>query len=112
MKPKDRDQSPQPQSAGAAGKESPGQQTQDSRQSANQPGSGDRQRAGKPSESKAGIGSSQGQDKAASDEGAIFGAGTADIERAKAGTRDAERDSAGSQDSMVNDPTGAFKERP
>jgi hypothetical protein len=51
---------------------------------------------------KPGIGSSQGQDKGNKEPAQGGRSGTADI----------ERDSARSQDSLVNDPTGAYKERP
>lgn len=59
------------------------------------------------SESKTGIGSSQGQDKGERESSKDGGAGTADIERGSA-----HDTSAQPQDSLVNDPTGAFKERP
>ena len=108
-----RDQSQQQQSPGTAGESgSRGQQTEESRQSAKQPGADGQQDGGKPSKAKAGIGSSQGHDKAAREHGAITGEGTADLLRSSVRSADVERGGGGSQDSMVNDPTGAFKERP
>jgi len=88
-------------------------QAQNSRQSGRQGGQkthGDRT-GGSGQEVKSGIGSSQGQDRASPDEqqGGRPSAGTADIERG-GGTQDVER--AGSQDSLVNESTGAYKERP
>ena len=88
-------------------------QTQDSRQSARQ--GGQKAKADKTGstgqEVKSGIGSSQGQDRASREDqqGSRPSAGTADIERG-ASTQDIER--GGSQDSLVNDSTGAYKERP
>ena len=101
----------QPQGTDAAHKkQTAGQQTQESRQSEKQSDSGGEQGASTPSKSEAGIGSSQRHDKPARREGAITGAGTADIERSSVAP--ANGDNASSEDSMVNDPTGAFKERP
>ena len=86
-------------------------QTQDSRQSEKQ--GEDKQVRGKPLEggrgSASGIGSSQGQDTESRAGGERPSAGTPDIERG-GGSQDVER--GGSQDSLVQDPTGAFKERP
>jgi hypothetical protein len=79
-----------------------GQQAQESRQSAKHPGADRPQGADASRQDKPGIGSSQGQDKGSKGNGQGGRAGTADI----------ERDSARSQDSLVNDPTGAYKERP
>jgi hypothetical protein len=87
-----------------------GQQKQDSRQSIDNPKGDDRQQgSGKADpQSGTGIGASQGQDRGKRPDGKKNGersSGTADIERANpipgSGT-----------DSLVNDPTGAFKERP
>ena len=87
-------------------------QDQDSRQSA---GQGEPKKStGKPApgagQGKPGIGSSQGQDRGSSSQQQEPrpSAGTPDIERGSvhdAGQR-------GSTESLVNDPTGAFKERP
>ena len=85
-----------------------GSQKQDSRQSGKQgPGdeAGGRGASGK---GRTGIGSSQGQDtEHRESEGPRErpSAGTADIERG--GSQD-----TGAQESLVQDPTGAFKERP
>lgn len=59
-----------------------------------------------------GIGSSQAQDSGSRPEqgGARPSAGTADIERG--GPQDRSRSNDGSTESLVNDPVGAFKERP
>jgi hypothetical protein len=84
-----------------------GRQAQDSRQSVGNPSGGKPQASDKP-ENRAGIGSSAGQDRGTrpkDKDSAERGSGTADIER---GT-----DYPGnSPDSLVNDPVGAFKERP
>lgn len=91
-----------------------GQQKQDSRQSARQgdpkPDSGKPGAGGK---SRAGIGSSQGQDRGTPDEQQERrpSAGTPDIERGDAGGGDIERGASGGE-SLVQDPTGAYKERP
>ena len=87
----------------------PGQhaeQTEESRQSGQQgtpKSQGGRPGAGQ--ESGAGIGSSQGQDRASPREQQKPGrsSGTADVER---GTQ------SGASESMVDDMTGAYKERP
>lgn len=88
-----------------------GRQTQDSRQSGEQgrakPGSA-RPSAGE--KSRPGIGSSQGQDRGSPAERERPSAGTPDVERGR-GHGDVER-GAGSRESLVQDPTGAFKERP
>ena len=93
-------------------RENAGQQTQDSRQSGAQgPGKAG---TGKPrSEDKPrnGIGSSQGQDSAPSRERERPSGGTPDIERGSGGGGDVER-GASDRDSLVQDPTGAYKERP
>ena len=87
-------------------------QQQDSRQSE---GQGEHKKSsGKPvpgkQEDQAGIGSSQGQDRGSPSEQQEPrpSAGTPDIERGSA--RDTGQRS--STESLVNDPTGAFKERP
>ena len=89
-----------------------GEQTPDSRQSAEQ-GRAKRE-TGKPAageKSRAGIGSSQGQDRGSPDERERRpSAGTPDVERGPGGG-DIER-GAGSRESLVQDRTGAFKERP
>lgn len=90
----------------------PARQKQESQQSARQ--GEPKEQTGKPHEpdqNPAGIGSSQGQDR-----GSRSGppkdrpsAGTPDIERG-GGTNDVERPAEG--ESLVQDPTGAYKERP
>jgi hypothetical protein len=86
-------------------------QDQRSQQSANNPADSKRQQgAANPAPpSRTGIGSSQGQDGGVREERPPShirtGEGTADIERGSAGAE------SGS-DSLVEDPTGAFKERP
>lgn len=87
-----------------------GQQNQDSRQSGQQ-GRG-KSETGKPGagKSRAGIGSSQGQDSGKPGERERPSAGTPDIERG-GGDGDVER-GASTRESLVQDPTGAFKERP
>ncbi len=72
-------------------------------------------KTGKPSiktHAPSGIGASQGQDSSASapPQGQRPSAGTADIERG--GPQDHSRAGNTSTESLVNDPTGAFKERP
>jgi hypothetical protein len=87
-------------------------QTQNSRQSTRQGGQkAHSPRTGSGQQVKSGIGSSQGQDRASRDEqqGDRPSAGTADIER---GGRSEDIERGGSQDSLVNESTGAFKERP
>lgn len=82
-----------------------GQQNQASRQSGAQ--GGEKPAAGKPAadeKPRAGIGSSQGQDSASRERPS---GGTPDIERGGAGG-DVERGG----ESLVQDPTGAYKERP
>jgi hypothetical protein len=88
-----------------------GSQRQESAQSGQQPGGNNKER-GRDEETPAGIGASQGQDRATRERegGNRPSAGTADIER---GAALPERDTgSGSQDSLVNESTGAFKERP
>jgi hypothetical protein len=84
-----------------------GKQAQDSKQSLGNPSGGKPQAPEKP-ETPGGIGSSAGKDQGQrprEKSEAERGSGTADIER---GT-----DYPGnSPDSLVNDPVGAFKERP
>lgn len=87
-----------------------GSQRQKSVQSGQQPGGGSA--AGRKDETPAGIGASQGQDSGSREKQGSDrpSAGTADIER---GTASQGRDTAqGSEDSLVNESTGAFKERP
>jgi hypothetical protein len=89
----------------------PGEQKPDSRQSAEQgrakAGTG---KPGSSEKSRAGIGSSQAQDRGSPDERERRpSGGTPDVERGSGG--DIER-GAGSRESLVQDPTGAFKERP
>jgi hypothetical protein len=90
----------------------PARQKQESQQSARQ--GEPKEQAGKPHEpdqNPAGIGASQGQDRASRSGSPKDrpSAGTPDIERA-GGTNDVERSAAG--ESLVQDPTGAYKERP
>ena len=91
-----------------------GQQKQDSRQSGQQ---GDaKPDSGRPvggAKSRPGIGSSQGQDRGSPDEQQERrpSAGTPDIERGSGGGGDIERGASG-RESLVQDPTGAYKERP
>ena len=98
---------------GAGASTSP-QQTQDSRQSTQNPsrsqhgsGSGKTPQSGSSeTDSKRGLGSSQAQDREGPTEGDA-GSGTPDIERS-----DRADDDSGTRESLVHDPTGAFKERP
>ena len=89
-----------------------GRQEQASVQSAQQ--GEEKKQTGKPragQQGQSGIGSSQGQDRGSPDEQTRRpSAGTPDIERGSEAA-DGQR-GAGSRDSLVNDPTGAFKERP
>jgi hypothetical protein len=89
-------------------------QSEDSRQSAQQgtlTGSEPQSRPDR--ESRSGIGSSQGQDRASRDEQQTPrpSAGTADVERGADAPGNSER-ARGSEESLVHDSTGAFKERP
>lgn len=87
-----------------------GSQRQESAQSGQQAGAGDVPH--RDDKAQAGIGASQGQDSGSRNQQGSErpSAGTADIER---GTSSPERDTArGSDDSLVNESTGAFKERP
>jgi hypothetical protein len=87
-----------------------GSQRQESVQSGEQPGAGGAAR--RKDETPVGIGASQGQDSGSQDQQGRDrpSAGTADIER---GTASQGRDTArGSEESLVNESTGAFKERP
>ena len=90
------------------GKSGAASQKQDSRQSAQQGEA--KEQTGRPpggaQPARSGIGSSQGQDRGSAERPS---AGTPDIERG--GSQDIER-GGGSRDSLVDDPTGAFKERP
>lgn len=84
-----------------------GTQEQNSRQSGGQGGEPDRA-APLDEKARAGIGSSQGQDRGQREGGGERpSAGTADIERGSA-----EAGRSGSTESLVNDSTGAYKERP
>ena len=89
-----------------------GRQEQASVQSAQQ--GEEKSQTGKPSpgeQSQRGIGSSQGQDRGSPDEQSRRpSAGTPDIERGS--EADEKQRGAGSSESVVNDATGAFKERP
>jgi hypothetical protein len=88
-----------------------GSQRQDSAQSGQQPGAGEGA-PGEANEAATDIGASQGQDRGSREKkgGERPSAGTADIER---GTASEGNDAArGSQDSLVNESTGAYKERP
>lgn len=89
-----------------------GSQKQRSVQSAGQGPERSNSAGGKPPRtggSRAGIGSSQGQDNERRES-------EAPRERPSAGTADIERGGGsqqrGSEESLVQDPTGAFKERP
>jgi hypothetical protein len=87
-----------------------GSQRQESAQSGQQPGGGSG--AGRKDATPTGIGASQGQDSASREKQGSDrpSAGTADIER---GAAPQGRDTAQSpEDSLVNESTGAFKERP
>jgi hypothetical protein len=88
-------------------------QQQDSRQSAKQGALQGSKQSQTNRETPSGIGSSQGQDRAArEDQGATRpSAGTADIERGADSPGNTGRGD-NSQDSLVNESTGAFKERP
>ena len=93
--------------------ETAARQKEESRQSARQ-GDAKPQRGRPPDDqqkSRSGIGSSQGQDRGTREGGSQErpSAGTPDIERG--GPQDLERGGS-TRESLVNDPTGAFKERP
>jgi hypothetical protein len=87
-------------------------QRQESRQSAQQGAQQNSSMKGTPpgGNAQAGIGSSQGQDTAAREPGTRPSAGTADIER----TASSESTPRGgnSEESLVQESTGAYKERP
>ena len=86
-----------------------GQQTQNSRQSAEQ--GAQKKHTGKDPSGEAapsGIGSSHKQDRGSAPQERPS-AGTPDIER---GARSQDVAQQGSQESLVNDSVGAFKERP
>lgn len=83
-------------------------QEQSSQQSARQ-GEDKNPRGKQDADVPAGIGSSQGQDTGSTRQRDRPSAGTPDIERG-AGHQDVERGE--SRDSLVNDPTGAYSERP
>jgi len=89
-------------------------QVQESRQSGRQ-GATQQAGTGKPPEPQAqsGIGASQGQDRASRDERQSErpSAGTPDIERGS-GSRESMKPGGNSEESLVQDSTGAFKERP
>lgn len=85
-------------------------QRQDSRQSGKQ---GEAKHKARKVEDKtrSGIGSSQAQDTSSSEQRSERpSAGTADIERG--GPQDRSSGNSGSTESLVDDPVGAFKERP
>ena len=82
-------------------------QNQRSQQSIDNPAGKPEQKPAGKADDKAGIGSSQGQDREQRgdrDRVPHTGHGTADIERASAGE--------GSGESLADDPVGAFNERP
>jgi hypothetical protein len=90
-------------------------QEQGSAQSGGNPSGAGKRHSGSPGgqQSEAGIGTSQGQDR----EKRSDSRSRSSPERPSAGTPDIERGdnspgNGGSQDSLVNDSTGAFKERP
>jgi len=89
-----------------------GRQEQASVQSAQQ--GAEKKQTGKPrtdQQGQRGIGASQGQDRGSPDEQSRRpSAGTPDIERGS--EADEMQRGAGSSESLVNDGTGAFKERP
>lgn len=102
--------------AGSAGKQS--QKSQQSLGNYSEAGGHDVGAGSSAAADGTGIGSSQGQDRGTgrrqrSDTGRPS-AGTPDLprDRPSAGSADIERENARSDDSMVNDPTGAYKERP
>ena len=93
-----------------------GQQIQNSQQSMSNPGGGsasaskgeanEKPGSGRPKPARAGIGSSQGQDRGTSER-------DQDRDERSPGTPHLERgNDSGSTESLVNDPTGAYKERP
>ena len=85
-------------------------QRQDSRQSGKQGAPKDKP-AKAEDKARSGIGSSQAQDSGSSEQGGERpSAGTADIERG--GPQDRTVGNSGSTESLVDDPVGAFKERP
>jgi len=89
-------------------------QTQDSQQSAQQAALTGSEASSRPDRvTPSGIGSSQGQDSGSREEqgGTRPSAGTADIERG-ADTPGNSGRGGGSEESLVNESTGAFKERP
>ena len=90
------------------------QQAQNSRQSGQQ-GAVQQGGTGKPRDQQArsGIGASQGQDRASRDEQHRErpSAGTADIERSSS-SPDSITPGGNSEESLVQESTGAFKERP
>jgi hypothetical protein len=89
-------------------------QSENSRQSAEQGTlTGSEAQARSDRESRSGIGSSQGQDRASREDQRTNrpSAGTADVERAADAPGNTERP-GGSEESLVHDSTGAFKERP
>jgi hypothetical protein len=110
---------PQDGNQGAASKAS-AKQDQRSGQSMHNPSETDKQRAQAQSsgQSRDEKGSTQNQDApgAQGETGAAErpSAGTPDLprERGKDDASDVERGSGGYDDSLVNDPSGAFKERP
>jgi hypothetical protein len=97
------------------GKRLQGSQKQDSAQSANQgPDTSEQTGKARKGVTPAGIGSSQGQDEEKREPGPGTerpSSGTPDVERSSSGTPDIER-GARSEESLVQDPVGAYKERP
>ena len=83
-------------------------QNQQSQQSSDNPAGKQQQQPSSKSDTKAGIGSSQGQDREHREDGDRVphtGQGTADIERSSVSEQ-------GQGESLADDPVGAFKERP
>lgn len=93
-------------------------QNQTSEQSMCNPSATSNSHARSSRQTESGVGSSQGQDAPSREDQAGAAerpsAGTPDLprERGLADTSDVERGSGGSEGSLVNDPSGAFKERP
>ena len=89
-------------------------QNQESRQSAQQGAlTGSEASPHRDRATPSGIGSSQGQDRRSREEqaGTRPSAGTADVERGADTPGNSSR-GGGSEESLVNESTGAFKERP
>ena len=88
-------------------------QNQRSQQSIDNPAGNPEQKPAGKADDKAGIGSSQGQDRASREDQPATrpSAGTADIERGADTPANTGR-GGDSEESLVNESTGAFKERP